>query len=163
MTGALLLPGAEFLGHTTAGTGCAGRRAGADADPAPFHQPVPLARDAVHPLLVEIEAIRAQRFRDAVSLGRAAAPADDDFPTASGGTARRILDRASQWTGRREVGRQQQRERDQRMLCPVLAQSAMKPWMPFSVSGWLNRARITAGGAVITSAPIFAASSMWIG
>ena len=49
------------------------------------------------------------------------------------------------------------------MLCPLLAQSARKPSMPLSVSGCLNSARITDGGAVITSAPILALSRTWIG
>ena len=35
--------------------------------------------------------------------------------------------------------------------------------MPLSVSGCLNNCLITAGGAVITSAPSLAASWMWIG
>ncbi len=51
----------------------------------------------------------------------------------------------------------------QPIFCPVLAQSAMKAAMPLSVSGCLTSWRITLGGAVITSAPILAASSTWIG
>ena len=46
--------------------------------------------------------------------------------------------------------------------CPVLAQSAMKPSMPLSVRMCLNSPLMTEGGAVITSAPIFAASSTWM-
>jgi hypothetical protein len=51
----------------------------------------------------------------------------------------------------------------QPIACPVLPQSSRKALMPLSVSGCLKSWRITEGGAVITSAPIFAASSTWMG
>ena len=50
----------------------------------------------------------------------------------------------------------------QTIFWPVLAQSARKPSMPLSVSTCLNRPLMTAGGAVITSAPILALSSTWM-
>ena len=53
--------------------------------------------------------------------------------------------------------------RGQPIFCPVFSQSARKPSMPRSVSGCLNSWRMTAGGAVITSAPIIADWRTWIG
>lgn len=162
--GALLFPGAELLGKAAAGACGARCRAGSDPASATFHQPVPLARCALDLHLVEIEAIGPQGLGDAIALCPVATPADDDLAGSTGRTAHRCVDRRLE-AGRRRwsLGGQQQRQQDQRMLCPVLAQSAMKPWIPFSVSGWLNSARMTEAGAVMTSAPIFADSSTWIG
>jgi hypothetical protein len=55
------------------------------------------------------------------------------------------------------------RRSPQPIVWPVFAQSAMNDSMPLSVSGCLTSCLITAGGAVITSAPILAACSTWIG
>src|SRR5216684_1639982 len=46
---------------------------------------------------------------------------------------------------------------------PVFAQSARKAARPFSVSGWANICRSTAGGMVPTCAPSFAASTTCMG
>ncbi len=51
----------------------------------------------------------------------------------------------------------------ERIDCPVFAQSALNCARPLSVSTWLNNDLMTAGGAVITSAPILAHSSTWMG
>src|SRR6202008_1663342 len=49
------------------------------------------------------------------------------------------------------------------IFCPVASQSLRKAAMPLSVSGCLNSWRITAAGAVMTSAPSLADSRMWMG
>jgi hypothetical protein len=50
----------------------------------------------------------------------------------------------------------------QRIFCPVFAQSAMNCSSPLSVRTWLASALMTAGGAVMTSAPISAQSLTWL-
>ena len=49
----------------------------------------------------------------------------------------------------------------QRIFCPVFAQSFINCSNPLSVSTWEARPLITAGGAVITSAPMRAHSVTW--
>lgn len=49
-----------------------------------------------------------------------------------------------------------------RILMSALLMSSRKVARPLSVSGWLARDLITAGGAVITSAPIRALSRIWL-
>src|SRR4051812_9491437 len=51
----------------------------------------------------------------------------------------------------------------QPIFCPVFSQSARKASSPRSVSGCLKSWRMTAGGAVMTSAPIIADWRTWIG
>lgn len=50
----------------------------------------------------------------------------------------------------------------QRILMPAALMSARKASSPLSVSGWFAIALMTPGGAVITSAPINAASFTWL-
>ncbi len=49
-----------------------------------------------------------------------------------------------------------------RILMSAALMSSRKVARPLSVSGWLARDLITAGGAVITSAPIRALSRIWL-
>jgi len=131
----LLFQGPEFLNHATGRPGRAGRRAGTDAALAAFHQPMPFAGDSFDFHLVEIEPIGTQRLGDAIAVGGITPPADDDLAIARRRATDGFLDCPPERGRGSRFGRQQQRQGDQRMLCPVFAQSAMKPWMPFSVSG----------------------------
>jgi hypothetical protein len=75
-----------------------------------------------------------------------------------GGQVRADLSRAKSAKGDNRLFR----TLDYRIFCPVLAQSAMNCSSPLSVSTWFASPLITAGGAVITSAPIRAQSLTWL-
>ena len=106
--------------------------------------------------LLESPARRTERFRDEPRAATCRAGGTKGSHHWPGGQGRPAL--------RRPARRGQFRNcPPQPICCPVFSQSARKALMPLSVSGCLNSWRITAGGAVITSAPSLAASRTWIG